>query len=173
MKKLLTLILRAFVLTGGLLAHAGMFDSPDELWGGDADDWMYSDDGDDRLYGRDGDDWMEGGSGNDRLLGGSGNDRLYGGDGDDWMEGGPHADVFSFGLPHKGGRDVITDYNGGVDVIDIQAFEIDPDQSEEQGLTITVLDADADSEKDDTRITLPGDNIIDLLNYDGKVSFDF
>ena len=65
---------------------------------------------------------MDGGAGNDRLIGGNGLDRLTDGAGADRMTGGPGLvqDVFIF--VQDGRRDVITDYQDGLDKIDLTAF---------------------------------------------------
>lgn len=69
------------------------------------------------LAGTANDDHLEGGAGNDRLLGGGGADRLVAGDGVTTMTGGAGADVFVFRRGH--GRDRITDFQDGVDRIDL------------------------------------------------------
>ena len=77
--------------------------------------------GDDTLFGRGGDDTISGGRGDDALSGGAGSDRLDGRTGSDVMAGGRGADTFvftsSFGeLPSS---DVITDFEAGLDLIDL------------------------------------------------------
>ena len=67
-----------------------------------------------------GDAWgnlLRGGAGNDRLDGRAGNDTLEGGAGDDLLIGGIGADCFIF----DGGRDIIADFEDGIDRILIDA----------------------------------------------------
>jgi Ca2+-binding RTX toxin-like protein len=91
--------------------------------------------GDDRLVGTSGADTLRGLGGNDLLLGlagadtldgGIGNDRLVGGGGKDQLIGGAGADVFLFETlddsPAGFGRDVIRDFQVGIDKIDLSAF---------------------------------------------------
>lgn len=108
----------------------------DLLQGLDGDDTLFGGAGNDDLRGDAGNDWLFGGEGNDRLVGGAGNDWLNGGDGNDvlesgtgadWMTGGGGADVFAFrtaDLP--GTRDVITDWQTGVDKLSFRGFDLDP-----------------------------------------------
>jgi hypothetical protein len=80
----------------------------DVLLGGNGHDTLYGGDGDDTLWGETGHDVLDGGAGNDRLIGGGGNDR---------MTGGPGDDVFVFA--NNFGRDRITDFQRGVDLLDL------------------------------------------------------
>lgn len=70
-----------------------------------------------------GEEWRDtiyGGSGNDLLDGGGAEDTLLGGVGDDTMTGGAGAGVFVLG-PWSG-SDLITDFEDGVDQVDISRF---------------------------------------------------
>lgn len=115
------------------------------FWGGQGNDRLFGGSGQDRLFGEagqdvlqgaaaadildggDGDDLLFGGIGRDRLTGGSGNDRLNGGLGQDVLTGGAGADVFIFTSPATAGSgraaDTITDFQTGVDRIDLAAFD--------------------------------------------------
>lgn len=118
----------------------------DQVTGGNGDDWLYGygvppkgtspfaaaylaeSDKADTLDGGNGNDHLWGGGGYDVLRGGKGNDHLDGGMGKDTMTGGAGADVFSFGtlsaqakVPHFDQDDVITDFQDGVDRLDISA----------------------------------------------------
>ncbi|MDR5653758.1 calcium-binding protein [Ruixingdingia sedimenti] len=92
----------------------------DVLHGGAAGDMLHADEGNDALFGGGGVDTLYGGAGNDRLLGGLGKDRLFGGEGVDQFvflsaaEAGGGAD---------GGRDVIGDFEAGVDRINLRAMQ--------------------------------------------------
>lgn len=104
-------------------------DGHDTLYGGTGDDSLKGNLGNDALSGGDGNDYLNGGAGNDMLYGGAGDDILLGGVGDDALYGGAGndiltghggADVFHF-LASDGtdGIDTITDFNAGMDKIDI------------------------------------------------------
>ena len=100
-------------------AHGG--DGNDVVRGGAGNDQVYGDAGDDRVIGDHGDDQVFGGAGADVLLGFYGDDFLLGGLGNDVLAGGGGADVYAFAAGD--GRDVILDYEAGVDKIDISAYE--------------------------------------------------
>jgi len=99
-------------------------DGNDSLEGGKGDDYVRGNDGNDAIYGFGGDDDMKGGDGddsisgnqgNDTLSGSKGNDLLRGGDGDDTINGGVGTDTISGGE----GRDTLTGWSG----TDIFRFE--------------------------------------------------
>ena len=115
------------------------------FWGGEGNDRLLGGSGQDRLFGDtgadvlqggigsdsieggEGDDLLFGGLGRDRLTGGAGNDRLHGGLGQDVLTGGAGADMFIFTSPTTAGSgrtaDTITDFQTGVDRIDLAAFD--------------------------------------------------
>ena len=70
---------------------------------------------------------IDGKSGNDILDGGAGDDILIGGLGSDTLTGGAGADIFRFNSIKELGlgelRDVITDFEGGVDRIDLSRLD--------------------------------------------------
>ncbi|ETX26988.1 calcium-binding protein [Roseivivax isoporae] len=74
-------------------------------------------DGDDTLAGAERDDMLVGGAGNDRLSGGGGDDTLFAGIGADTLAGGAGADVFVFDA--NGRRDIVRDFEPGIDRIDL------------------------------------------------------
>ena len=99
----------------------------DEVFGGDGDDLLDGGGGaddlragsqDDQLFGGRGADSLRGNRGDDTLDGGNGADVLNGGRGSDVMTGGDGADVFVFTGANRG-FDVITDFEDGVDLIDL------------------------------------------------------
>ncbi|MFC4668404.1 calcium-binding protein [Seohaeicola nanhaiensis] len=90
----------------------------DRLYGGVGFDTLRGGDENDLLKGDSGDDNLNGGKGNDREFGGTGNDRLYSSSGNDWQWGGADADRFVF-LDTSFGKDVIKDFEFGVDVLDM------------------------------------------------------
>ena len=79
-------------------------DKPDKIFGGA---------GDDTIRGFGGNDKLDGGAGKDRIVGGEGNDKLTG-DGKDHHS---FADTFVFGK--DSGKDVITDFEVGKDMLEI------------------------------------------------------
>lgn len=84
--------------------------------------------GKDKLFGGTGADTLNGGAKDDILKGQGGSDTLVGGAGKDTLTGGAGADKFVFNAASDsvyGARgDVITDFNVGVDLIDLSAFGV-------------------------------------------------
>ena len=76
--------------------------------------------GADSLTGTTGDDLLWGGTGADVLTGGAGDDVLVDGAGADTLSGGAGADLFV--LLADGQRDVITDFQPGIDRLDLSAW---------------------------------------------------
>lgn len=85
----------------------------DVLLGRAGNDTLIGGPGADILIGGTGNDDLRGDAGNDLLMGGDGNDILSGGSGNDILTGGAGADRFVF----NGGRDIVTDYEQGIDRI--------------------------------------------------------
>ncbi|HRX37318.1 MAG TPA: M10 family metallopeptidase C-terminal domain-containing protein, partial [Aestuariivirga sp.] len=96
----------------------------DQFDGGDGNDLLHGQGGDDLLRGQGDDDQLFGEAGNDELRGDQGQDVLNGGDGHDVYYGGGDADTFKFSSASdtaKGAqRDIIMDFELGIDVIDLQ-----------------------------------------------------
>ncbi|MEL6619960.1 MAG: matrixin family metalloprotease [Pseudomonadota bacterium] len=92
-------------------------DQKDNLIGGKGKDRLLGEGGKDNLTGGKGKDRLEGGDGNDTMDGGRGDDRLFGQGGDNTLTGGLNADIFMFN--RKSGNDVITDWEDGIDKIEI------------------------------------------------------
>jgi len=93
-----------------------------------------ADDRTDLVFGGDGDDQIRSGSGADTVLGGAGDDTITAGAGADAISGGAGDDLFVFGWlggPSGGsdtrtgrsGRDTIVDFQPGIDLIDLSAYE--------------------------------------------------
>ena len=107
-------------------------DGDDTLIGTSGNDVMIGFDGNDTLIGRGGRDFMDGGAGDDflqgdgsadTLIGGSGNDILEAGRGaQDTLTGGADADTFRF--QDGFGSDTITDFEIGIDVIDLEMLTL-------------------------------------------------
>jgi Ca2+-binding RTX toxin-like protein len=96
----------------------------DILSGGEGNDSLFGGTGRDKLWGFAGDDDLFGGGGKDSLIGGVGNDTLFGGGGKDRLTGEAGEDVFGF-LKDQKGIDVITDFEAGIDKIDLTDFGTD------------------------------------------------
>lgn len=108
-------------------------DGHDSLYGGDGNDHIDGASGRDLLDGGNGNDVLKGGADNDELLGGAGNDylsgwrdndTLTGGAGNDTLSGGEGEDVFIFTKPVGAAveYDTITDFQPGLDVIDLSGI---------------------------------------------------
>lgn len=98
----------------------------DTLLGGLGRDTLNGGAGNDLLQGGDGADFLRGGDGNDTIDGGTGNDSLIAGEGVDVLTGGMGADIFVWRSANEIGlgisRDRITDFETGIDRIDLSGF---------------------------------------------------
>ncbi|MEO8243986.1 MAG: hypothetical protein ABI832_16910, partial [bacterium] len=74
----------------------------------------------DVLRGGSGNDTLGGNFGDDRLFGEGGDDRMIGGAGADTLTGGVGKDVFVFSA--GSGADVVTDFDGARDRVDLSAY---------------------------------------------------
>jgi Ca2+-binding RTX toxin-like protein len=92
--------------------------------------------------------------GSTRSTGGAGRDRLDGGVGNDDLRGGAGRDTFVFGL--LSGRDIVRDYQDGIDKLDVLSNATFAD------LAITRVDADRDGRLDDASIVLFNQTILVL-----------
>jgi serralysin len=96
------------------------------LWGGSGNTTFYAGTDNDTIIGGSGNDTIIGSSGANVLIGGGGADRIVAGIGADVMKGDVGADVFVFATAAEAGwgatRDQITDFQVGVDRIDVSAI---------------------------------------------------
>lgn len=144
---------RPDVLSGGIGA--------DFIIGLAGDDRIVANAGNDIIYGNEGDDHIAAGAGNDTVFGNLGDDRIIGGNGDDMIRGGAGLDRMSGGggaedfifrsaseassglradFPVVRGtaddgaglRDVIIDFETGVDDIDLSAIDANADRAGDQ-----------------------------------------
>jgi Ca2+-binding RTX toxin-like protein len=109
----------ADVITGSSIANV--------LNGNGGNDVLNGGAGNDIVTGGAGHDVLKGGIGIDVLNGGSGDDDLIGGAGRDTLTGGTGYDAFVFTSLSDStnvARDVITDFQTGVDLIDVSAFDV-------------------------------------------------
>ncbi|WP_425054003.1 M10 family metallopeptidase C-terminal domain-containing protein [Psychromarinibacter sp. S121] len=153
----------------------------DDLSGGTGGDWIHGgagtdviagDAGNDTLTGGSGADAVTGGDGYDLIAGGSGGDTLTGGAQADTLTGGSGADVFVFETVSDSaigaGEDLITDFETGLDHVDLSALAAGLTLSigggltgtgpsartaEAGGDTMVFVDADGDGSSD-LRVTL-------------------
>lgn len=100
----------------------------DTLMGGKESDQLDGGAGNDLVRGDLDADIVRGGDGNDSLFGGRGNDQLFGDAGDDFLSGDRDSDTLTGGagkdtfvLLADGGLDIITDFENGVDLIQLPA----------------------------------------------------
>ena len=96
----------------------------DQLLGGRGRDALFGNRGQDDLRGNMHDDRLFGGDGDDILRGGFGNDRLFGGGDDDTLTGGSGADRFIFTEEDRWDRDTITDFERGIDTLDLSRLGV-------------------------------------------------
>ncbi|MDK3073164.1 calcium-binding protein [Sedimentitalea sp. JM2-8] len=94
----------------------------DILDGGDGDDTLLGNGGADTLSGGRGSDILNGGGGADNLSGQDGSDMVIGNTGNDLLSGGAGADVFVFDGTRNEGRDRISDFADGFDILRVQGL---------------------------------------------------
>ena len=101
----------------------------DVIVGLDGNDWVFGDIGNDSLVGGNGNDRLFGAEGVDTLSGGAGTDQLTGSYDIDLMSGGTEADRFIFSDLDEffavvgTGLDRVTDFQNGIDLIDLSALD--------------------------------------------------
>ncbi|MGK7919130.1 MAG: multicopper oxidase domain-containing protein [Trichodesmium sp.] len=155
---------------GNLLAENKIGTTGDDsIDGGNNGDNIYGLEGNDSLNGNLGDDLLEGYRGIDLLNGGAGSDTFHGGKdndilnggtesdhlngqrGDDELTGGAGSDRFIFGIneafsPNVLGVDVITDFNGAEDLLELKGSTFtafDSTESIQQNFAVVATDNDA------------------------------
>ncbi|MEO8175568.1 MAG: M10 family metallopeptidase C-terminal domain-containing protein [Sphingomicrobium sp.] len=133
-------------------------------------------DGNDRVTTLGGNDTLNGGNGNDTLSSGAGNDLLRGGAGADILTGGAGSDLFDFNATTESpvnAPDIITDFEHGIDKIDL--VQIDANAGASGNQAFTFIDGAAFSGKagqlrvdhsDPTKTVVYGD-----VNGDGVADF--
>lgn len=160
-----------FGFDGGGFLYGGK--GSDAIYGGDGNDITKGEDGNDAIYAGGGNDRMlDGGAGDDLIHGGDGNDIIYGNSGSDFISGDAgndilygdypdsydadqYADTFYFG-PNSG-KDVIRDFDDGLDIIDLSYHGITFDD-----LTIREEIGDTVISFNDTEIRLDNFNMANL-----------
>lgn len=130
--------------------------SNDDLMSGGANsDTLHAYAGNDVLFGGSGNDQLFGGDGNDRLNGEAGSDTLTGGTGSDVFTGGGEADIFRFS--GASGVDVVTDFQLGVDKLDITG-------------NLSVILSKVVYDADSALVTLSTGNTVDLSGITGGLT---
>ncbi len=128
-------------------------DGDDSLGGGTGDDYLDAGAGNDligagadndELHGGTGNDFLGGGAGNDLLYGEDGSDKLNGGSGDDTLYGGAGADQFVFTQMTSGERDVIADFQDGIDTIRMHGIASGTQQQRFDALSISAVSGGVD-----------------------------
>ena len=143
--------------------------SNDTLHGTPYADVVYGRGGGDFLYGGVGNDTLDGGAGADKLFGQAGNDRLIGGGGRDSLTGGAGSDVFVF--TDHGSGDTITDFQTGVDHIDLSAFASAGQFHFIGGAAFTGTEGEARFSNGQLQIDLNGDGSADFwISVYGQVT---
>ncbi len=164
-------------------AGAGNGDTYEDIenaFGGDFADQLRGDSGSNHLRGRGSSDRLYGRAGDDTLNGGTGADALFGNSGVDIMTGGPdlRTDRFIFfnmsetGVG-EGNRDIITDFQTGLDRIEIRRFDADTTQGGRQGFKF-IADAAFSNTAGELRFEQTGGNTIVQgdVNGDGLADFE-
>ena len=107
------------------------------LIGGHGNDDLLGRDGDDHLIGEEGIDVLMGDAGSDHLEGGIDDDVLVGGAAGDTLTGGQGADRFIYQSTLFDGSDFITDYEHGIDRIDLHTMDASQVAPGNQDFTFT------------------------------------
>ena len=121
--------------------------------------------GNDTIDGRGGNDTILGGDGNDVVLGswgfdtvkgGAGQDKINGGPGSDTLSGGAGRDVFVFTQDNSSKTDVVTDFERGVDRLDVSSL-----------VSFGALDANSNGLVDNAFLTSQGNGLLLDLSASG------
>jgi Ca2+-binding RTX toxin-like protein len=125
----------------------------DYVYGADGRDWIYGGNDADSLHGGNDDDYIYGGAGGDRYIDGYGNDKLY--------DRSTYSSDTYFGLS-SGGNDVMFDYGGTSDVLDLSLANL-----ARSDVLISWLDtSDANTNLDALRVEEKGTtNTVLVRNY--------
>ncbi len=96
----------------------------DLLLGGIGEDLLFGGNGKDSLSGGEDNDTLQGDNGRDTLSGDAGDDFINGGRHNDLLTGGTGADVFVFAGRKYEGKDRITDFEVGIDLLQIKGGDL-------------------------------------------------
>lgn len=150
-----------------------LFSTSDVYYLTDGSDRVRAFGGNDLLIGYQGSDWLAGDMGDDTLIGGSGRDTLIGGTGQDRLTGGTDADVFMLRKTTETGggqttRDTITDFQRGIDDIDLQAIDANTARTGNQAFTFIGSKAFSSTAGE---LRLAGGVVSGDVNGDGRADF--
>lgn len=141
----------------------------DTISGLGGNDLLRGEIGDDLLLGGKGSDTLRGGIGNDLLLGGKGNDILVGQEGNDTLTGGKGEDLFLLNINNTNNTfDVITDFQDGVDLIELSSSLKFEDLIITQGVGENIDDTLVNLLENDRTIA-----IVNNTNYQSLTEIDF
>jgi len=129
----------------------------DTVSGGNGGDTIRGGDGSDVIDGNKGNDDIRGQKDSDTLSGDEGADKLDGGKGDDVVTGGADADMFVYNKYKHSNRDVFTDFEVGVDQIDVSDFGLSTAELSEI-IQFTVYSSS------DAALVFDADNVLTLNN---------
>ena len=150
--------------------------SSNTLYGLGGDDYIVAGSDNDTIHGGDDDDTIDGGAGNDVLTGDDGDDVLVGGAGKDKLPGGAGADRFVYQAlsdsPVGAGRDIITDFTPGTDVIDVSAIDANTKVAGQQGFTF-IGDSAFGHQAGQLQYSYIGNSTIVTGDVDGNGTADF
>jgi serralysin len=112
----------------------------DTLRGEAGKNTLIGESGRDFCFGGDDNDLLDGGPGDDTLAGDRGNDKLNGGLGPDILRGGTGSDTFDYNFladsgTGVGNRDIIADFERGLDKIDLSTIDANPGVAGNQAFT--------------------------------------
>ncbi len=166
--------------------NATMGSGNDSVTGNASDNVINGGGGNDTLDGGAGNDTLDGGAGNDTLTGGNGNDTLNGGTGIDNINGGAGKDTmsdqdgndiyrfFSTSESAVGAqRDVIIDFTGGFDKLDLSFIDADLSIAGNQAFTF-IGTSSFSGTRGEARFFTSGGNLFlqAEINGDGNIAAD-
>jgi len=125
------------------------------------DDVLYLGEGDDVINGLAGNDYLFAGAGADTLDGGSGLDILIGAGGADSLTGGADADTFKMTFEDQGTTDTITDFENGIDKLDLSEI-----------LEGSDLITDSDSLNEYLEVVQEGSDVRITIDSNGETTLD-
>ena len=122
-------------------------------------------------------DRIEGGIGADTIIGSSGDDKIVGGAGRDTVTGGAGADMFSFASlsdsPVGSGHDTITDFELGIDLIDLAPLDAKSTPGGNQGFAF-IGENGFNGAQGELRIDTSTNGVTKIFgDVDGDASTDF
>jgi Ca2+-binding RTX toxin-like protein len=148
----------------------------DTIIGNQAGNFLKGEAGGDFISGNGGADTILAGDGNDSVLGGSGFDKIDGGKGADTLTGGSEADHFIYFSASNspvgsGARDIIKDFEKGLDKINVSLIDANPEVSGNQAFSF-IGSSSFDNEGQIRATSLNGGTLVQF-NTSGNTVADF